>query len=96
MSHNLKYIRTKGKASVFLALAALLMSSQLFAQTVNTATVTRPAGLVLTCVNGPVGTGLSYTSGAPASCSATDTDAVTRTTIVKTANPAAGSPVAVG
>ncbi len=89
MSHFLSFIKTKGKVGAYLAFAALLTSSQLFAQTVNTATVTRPAGLVLTCVNGPAGTGLSYASGAPASCSATDSDLPNpRLTVTKTAIPA--------
>ena len=95
MSHLLSLARVKSTASAFFALLALLASSQLLAQTtVNTATVTRPAGLVLTCVAGPVGTGLSYASGAPASCSATDTDTLTPTiTATKTVS---ASPLVVG
>ena len=87
MNQLQSFIRCKSIASAFFTLAMLLMSSQLFAQTVNTATVTRPTGLVLTCVSGPAGTGLTYTSGAPASCSATDTDAPNpKLTVTKTAS----------
>ncbi|MEY4584325.1 MAG: hypothetical protein RJB10_822, partial [Pseudomonadota bacterium] len=94
MSHLLSFIKAKGKVGAFFAFAALLTSSQLFAQTVNTATVTRPAGLVLTCVPGPAGTGLSYASGAPASCSATDSDLPNpRLTVTKTASQ---TPLVVG
>ena len=56
-------------AKAFLATLLLLTVNQGFAQTVNTATVTRPAGLTFSCVNGPVDPGVTYANGAPASCS---------------------------
>ena len=91
------FIRAKSLSRITLTLAGVLIAGQLFAQT-NTATVTRPAGLLLTCVPGPAGVGLSYattgTNPNATACSATDVD--TKTTIIKTASPAAGSPVAVG
>jgi hypothetical protein len=63
------------------ALVTLLMTSQLFAQTtVNTARVTPPAGLQMTCVPGPGGVGLTYattgTNPNATACAATDTDTV--------------------
>jgi hypothetical protein len=90
MSPTPSFISIKRFTSALFALVPLLMASSLFAQTtVNTATVARPTGspLVLTCVNGPAGTGLSYASGAPANCSATDTDTLTpKLTVTKTAS----------
>jgi hypothetical protein len=69
MSHAKNY------AQRFVALSVFLLMNPLFAQTtVNTATVTKPAGLTLTCTNGPAGTGLSYSSVANTSCSAIDTN----------------------
>ena len=68
MSHLLSLIKTKGKVGAFFAFAALLTSAQLFAQTVNTATVTRPAGLVLSRWSNQARAGAAGLRREPAAC----------------------------